>query len=594
MRTQTPSSWLSYGAGVLLMGFGAFVAFLPERVHDPIEREAGLLLIIAALAATFAVRSTTTAHDELRTRLESQQRTEQELVWSEERLTLAQKVARIGTWDMPDFATQESTWSESLRELYGVGPDARASYHNFIALVHPQDQPFVRDEIEAAFARGGDFEFEYRVVRDGSVGWLQSKGRVIMDDAGKPTRALGVAIDITDRKLGEDERAQLERQLRQAQKLESLGQLAGGVAHDFNNLLLLIRGYGELALAGVERSEDPRADIEEMLAGADRAAALTRQLLAFSRRQVLTPEVLDLNDVAGDLDKLLGRLIGEDLELLTRVGSDPVCVSADRGQLEQVIINLSVNARDSMPEGGKLTIEVGTAEIEDDQSGLGVPPGRFAVLAVSDTGSGMDAETTAQIFEPFFTTKADGTGLGLATVHGIVEQSGGSIWVYSELGHGTTFKVYLPLVAEKTSTQALSPAGAASVPARGTGQTILLVEDDAQVRRIVSMMLESRGYRVLETSSGEEALAEGDANDGAVDLLITDLIMPRMSGREVAEQVRRLSPETQVLYMSGYTDDAVVRSGALDEKTAFLQKPFTTVELTQKVAELLRSKPVAV
>jgi PAS domain S-box-containing protein len=519
-------------------------------------------------------------------RLES---TEALLRQMQERLELSQAVARMGTWDT-DLVTGHTVWSQSMRQILGVG-DTVAENDRFLSLIHPDDRERVERELAEALVRGGDYEVELRIVRpDGAVRWLLSRGRVIGDDNGRPTRKVGAALDISERHQADDQRLKLEHQLRQAQKQEAIGRLAGGVAHDFNNVLLAIRGYGELALRAIERGDDAAAEVEEIVAGAERAAALTRQLLAFGRRQVLRSETIDLRDVVRDMDKMLRRLIGEDVVLLAELPDEPVLVDGDRGQFEQVIANLAVNARESMPEGGKLMLRAGTVELHPAGEMDGAS-GPFALLSVSDTGSGMDAETIEQIFEPFFTTKPDGTGFGLATVHGIVTQSGGSIWVHSEPGQGTTFKIFLPLARQEG--QEKRPQSSPEPASESRGQTILLVEDDPQVRAVVGMMLESLEFRVLSAGRGEEALALAGAHNGPIDLLLSDLIMPGLGGRELAGRLHQTRPETPVLFMSGYSDEAVVRRGVLDSTASFLEKPFATADLARRVGEILERRSSA-
>jgi PAS domain S-box-containing protein len=384
------------------------------------------------------------------------------------------------------------------------------------------------------------------------------------------------------------ERKQLEEQLRQSQKMEAVGQLAGGVAHDFNNLLTIITGHTQLLLEHLTPGNGLRGYVTEIQKAGDRAASLTRQLLAFSRQQVLQPQVLDLNSIVANIHKLLRRLIGEDIDLVAVPRNDLGRVKADPGQLEQVIMNLAVNARDAMPQGGKLTIETANVDLDETyaRGHVGVTPGPYVMLAVSDTGIGMDAATRAHMFEPFFTTKekGKGTGLGLATIYGIVKQSGGNVWVYSELGRGTTFKIYLPRVEE-----ALKPIERSSAR-HGVGrgsETVLIVEDEGAVRSLVRGVLEENGYTVLEAGGGEEALVISARHAGRIDLILTDVVMPHMSGRELAERLASLRPEAKVLYMSGYTDDAIVRHGALAVGTAYLQKPFTPSALVCKIREVL-------
>ncbi len=386
------------------------------------------------------------------------------------------------------------------------------------------------------------------------------------------------------------ERIRLEEQLRQSEKIGAIGRLAGGIAHDFNNLLTIINGYSDLLLQGVEPGDPTREHLAQIKQAGDGAASLTRQLLAFSRRQVLQPQVLDLNAVVANTEKMLRRLIGEDIDLV--MVRDPALgqAKADPGQIEQILINLAANARDAMPQGGKLTIETGNVELDDAYARCHatVTAGCYVMLAVSDTGIGMDAETRARIFEPFFTTKEKGmgTGLGLATVYGIVKQSGGHIWVYSEPGRGTTFKIYLSRVGE-AGESVQTPEARARVA--GGSETILLVEDEEAVRSLAARILQEHGYKVLESTSVEEALQIGARQEEPINLLLTDVVMPGMSGRNVAEHLGFFRPEMKVLYMSGYTDNAIVHHGVLDAGMAFLEKPFAPEALVRKVREVLDS-----
>ena len=379
-----------------------------------------------------------------------------------------------------------------------------------------------------------------------------------------------------------------EERLRQSQKLEAIGQLAGGIAHDFNNLLTAIIGYSDLTLRRLDPGDPLRRNVEEIKRAADRAASLTGQLLAFSRKQVLQPKVLDLNAVVSEMHKMLQRLIGADIALRTVLEPALGHVRADPAQLEQVVMNLVLNARDAMPQGGKLLIETANVELDEELARryVSVRSGPHVMLAVSDTGQGMDEDTRARIFEPFFTTKerGKGTGLGLSTVYGIVKQSGGSIWVYSEVGRGTTFKIYLPQVEE--ATDSFLPSTASTAMPSGT-ETVLLVEDDAVVRQMTRGILEMNGYQVLEAAQSSEALLVAEQQADAIQLLITDVVLPQMSGRELARQLTSLHPAARVLYMSGYTDEAIVHYGVLDEGTAFLEKPFTPEALLRKVRAVL-------
>jgi two-component system, cell cycle sensor histidine kinase and response regulator CckA len=400
-------------------------------------------------------------------------------------------------------------------------------------------------------------------------------------EAGKPVAIQGIARDIS-------ERQRLEDQLRQAQKMESVGRLAGGVAHDFNNLLTAIIGYSQMAMRHLDPDAPVQKEIHEVERAGKRAAELTSQLLAFSRKQALQTTTLDLNLMVINIEKMLCRLIGEDIELSTKLAADLSKVKADPGQIEQIIMNLAVNARDAMPGTGKLTIETANVELDEayTQNHLTVNPGQYVMLAFSDTGVGMDKETQSQIFEPFFTTKESGkgTGLGLSTVYGIVKQSGGNIWVYSEPGKGTTFKIYFP--ALEMSAKAEEARAPLAEPVKGT-ETILLVEDDESVRKIVSRILETNGYKVLQATSTADALQLYKLHTDEIDLLITDVIMPFMSGQELVQKISSFGNEIKVLYMSGYTDNAIVHHGVLEADRPFLQKPFSPEALARKVRAVI-------
>lgn len=399
-----------------------------------------------------------------------------------------------------------------------------------------------------------------------------------------------------ERKGAEQAVRRSEGQLRQAQKMEAIGNLAGGVAHDFNNLLSVILSYSDLIAAELGPDSPLRADLEEIHAAGVRAAQLTRQLLTFSRKQVVQVRSVDLNDVYVEMESMLRRLLGEDVELTWIAPAELGKIAADPGQMEQVIMNLAVNARDAMPRGGKLTIETAEIVLDEDYAleHVGVRAGRHVMLSVSDTGAGMDEATQARIFEPFFTTKGvgKGTGLGLATVFGIVQQSGGSIGVHSAPGRGTTFKVYFPSGDPADTIPGSSPA-AGRGPARGS-ETILLVEDEERVRVVTRTILRKYGYNVLEAQSGGDALLLCEKEPGTIHLLLTDVVMPRMSGRHLAERLLVVRPATKVLYMSGYTDDAVVRHGVLESTIAFIQKPITPEALARKVRETLDVPGIAV
>ena len=443
-------------------------------------------------------------------------------------------------------------------------------------------EPARRDTLVAECERRDQAETETEWKRkDGSCITVRVSVRTVRGPDGRIDCYEGIVEDVTQQRS-------LEAQVRQSQRLEAVGRLAGGVAHDFNNLLTAITGYGDLLLQELGPDDPKRADVEEIRAAADRAAALTRQLLAFSRKQVLQPHVLDLNEVVRTLEKMLQRLIGEDIKLVFSAGAELGAVRADPGQIEQIVLNLAVNSRDAMPDGGQLTIETANVLLDADygRKHAGAAPGEYVMLAVSDTGTGMNAETLSHIFEPFFTTKelGKGTGLGLATVYGIVKQSGGYVWAYSEPARGATIKIYLPRVHE--AVQSVEPAPVL-LGVEGGSETVLLAEDDPAVREVASAALAQKGYRVLRAPDGQTALLMAGAEPGEIAVVVTDLVMPGMTGREVAEALAAARPGIRVIYMSGYTDDAVVRHGVLEQGMEYLQKPFTPRALMLKVREVL-------
>jgi PAS domain S-box-containing protein len=430
---------------------------------------------------------------------------------------------------------------------------------------------------------------EYELVRrDGTTFFGETSARTLHDAGGAVAGYVCVTRDITDRKRAEADHEKLSEQLRMSQKMEAIGSLAGGIAHDFNNLLSVILSYTGFAISNLHGVDPLRDDLVEVQHAGERAAALTRQLLAFSRRQILQPVTLSLNQIATGIEKMLRRILGEDIDLVQVLAPDLAVIRADEGQMEQVLMNLVVNARDAMPQGGKLTIETSNVDIDEEYATghAAVKPGPYIQLSVTDTGCGMDAATRARIFEPFFTTKepGKGTGLGLSTVYGIVTQCGGHVWVYSEPGKGTSFKVYLP-----RATDAMAAATTRRrIPrlARGT-ETILVVEDEDAVRKVAVRTLGAAGYTVLSAANGAEALLTHAQHVGDIQLLLTDVVMPRMSGRELAQELCGLRPTLKVLYMSGYTDDAILHHGVLDPGTHFLGKPFSADGLTGKVREVL-------
>jgi len=505
------------------------------------------------------------------------------LAKSEERLRRALDAARMGTW----FWSVESnalTGDDNLRRIYGLGPDDRMStYEELLERVHPDDRALVAAGVRRVLQDGGDLDYEFRVLLpDGRVRWIAEQGELRRDEHGRAAYMTGVSTDVTERRVAEE-------RLRQAHRMESVGRLAGGVAHEANNQMSVVLGSADFILGRTDVPEAVLVDVEFIRKAAERTAAVTAQLLAFSRRQVLKPEILDLNVVVTAWEPVLRRIVGADCGVMLRLAPELGTVRADPGQLEQVLLNLALNARDAMPRGGRISIETFECELTPEyrrgKPGTVIQPGQYVVLAVSDTGHGMDKETMSHIFEPFFTTKGvgQGTGLGLSTVYGIVKQSDGYVWAYSEPGQGTTFKIYLPL---KGGT--VSQARRDSVPGQAiAGETILLVEDDAGVRHMMTRALEDAGYRVVQAAGAAEATEIVAHTPEKIDLLLTDIVMPGQSGRELAEHMQELRPGTPVLFTSGYTDGEIERRGLLRLGAAFIQKPFTPSTLARAVRTTL-------
>ena len=511
--------------------------------------------------------------------ISERKRAEAALKESESVLSESQRVAHVGSWNW-NLATDVMTWTPELYRVFGVSPDTFVpSVAALLSVIHQDDRAAAQAWIAACVAGKEPPALEFRVnLAGGGVRYIQGRGNLVRGAENKAIRILAIGQDITERKS-------LETSLLQARKMESIGRLAGGVAHDFNNLLTVINGYSALMLGNLREGDPLRASLQEIHKAGERAAHLTAQLLAFSRRQVLEPRVLDLNQLVAGMQSMLARLVGEDVVVHVGLKAEAAFVCADPTQLEQVLMNLAVNARDAMPRGGKLLIE--TADVERDesyaQSHAEAHVGCFIMLAVSDNGEGMDEETRRNIFEPFFTTKevGNGTGLGLSMVHGIVAQSGGSVEVYSEPGHGTTFKIYLPRVGPEAAQDERKEA----VPAlRGT-ETVLVVEDQEGVREYAATVLGSYGYQVLKAEDAGTALAICERE--RVTLVLTDVVMPAMSGRELGDQLGARYPGMKVLFMSGYTDEAIARHGVLREGAQFIQKPFSPTQLAAKVREVL-------
>ena len=514
--------------------------------------------------------------------------TEEELREAEARYRLLVEQLPLITYiNVPGESGRWVYLSPQLEEILGYKPaDWTSEFGNFVNAVHPEDRERVTAE-RAASGGKGRIGLEYRLIsKDGRTVWVRDEAVVVRDLSGKPLYVQGYLLDISTEREAEVERQRLEAELLHSQKMEAIGRLAGGIAHDFNNLLTAIIGYTELIVSELDPASSLARDAEEIRRAAEQAAAMTQQLLAFSRRQVLQPTLLSPNKVIGHMEKMLQRLIGENIELVTELEPEIAVIRSDRSQFEQVIMNLVVNARDAMPDGGKITIETTNVSLDSTEATrLGLPVGDYVAATISDTGSGMDEETLSHIFEPFFTTKeqGEGTGLGLATVHGIVEQSNGATQVFSEIGGGSVFRVLLPVVPEGAEAElATAPLG----ETRGT-ETLLLVEDEEMVRRLVARVLRDLGYEVLETSSGDEALSLSGTLDRPIDLLVTDVVMPGMGGRELAEILVEARPTTRVLFMSGYTDEAIVHHGVFDGEAEFIGKPFTPQELANKIRSVL-------
>jgi PAS domain S-box-containing protein len=513
--------------------------------------------------------------------------TEEALREREHLLSESQRLGHIGSWFWD--LTGPFQWSEETYRLYGVSPDTFIpTPETVLDLIRDDARPAMKSWFNN-FVLGEQHELEFRLNEpDGAGRVLLGRGEAVAGNGDHRAYMAGTVQDVTERKRAENEKAALEAQLRQAQKMESVGRLAGGVAHDFNNILGVILGHAELALAQVDPAQSLHTDLEEIYKAAMRSADLTRQLLAFARKQTVAPKVLDLNDVVASMLNMMRRLIGENIDLQWKPGADLWSVKVDPSQLDQILANLCVNARDAVSGIGKMIIETDNSVLDEPYCAAhaGCAPGDYVRLAVSDDGCGMDKDTQSHLFEPFFTTKAagEGTGLGLATVYGAVKQNSGYINVYSEPGHGTTFTIYLPRQLDRAA-QMQAPGATRPVPIGH--ETILLVEDERSILTLAKRLLENHGYTVLAASTPGEAISLAKGHTGEIHLLMTDVVMPEMNGRVLAKHLLALRPQIKRLFMSGYTANVIAHHGVLDEGVHFIQKPFTMDSLAAKVRDAL-------
>lgn len=512
---------------------------------------------------------------------------EEDMRRSDERFRLARDLADVGVWEW-NIADNTVTWTEEIEAMYGYTPgEFDGSFDMVVSRMHPEDIPGWREAVRRCVEDGEEHKTEYRVILpDNSVHWLMGIGDAIRDENGVALRMVGISMNITERKRLDDERERLSLQLQQAQKMEAVGRLAGGVAHDFNNMVAIILGYSEMILEELDPQQPFYSDLQEIQNAGQRSADLTRQLLAFARKQTVTPRIIDLNKTVSGMLKMLERLIGEDIEVVWIPGDTVWPVKFDPGQVDQILANLCVNARDAIKDVGKVTIETGNTVFDENycKKNAESVPGDYVMLAVSDNGSGMDTETLEHLFEPFFTTKdqGEGTGLGLAMVYGIVKQNNGFINVYSEKNLGTSIKIYLP----RQETDGVSEVEPEKVAEPGH-ETILLVEDEPAILKMTTRILQRAGYVVVGADTPGHAIHLAEEHLGTIHLLITDVVMPEMNGRDLAKKILSLYPHLSCLFMSGYTANVIAQHGVLDEGVNFIQKPFSKKELTDKVREAL-------
>ena len=509
-------------------------------------------------------------------------------------LQQALEIGKIGSWELSgkENGDRELLWAEENYKIFGLKSGTKVTCKTFIDCVHPEDSTFLKQRLsEIIRKQQSTLLLEHRILINGKIKWIREKAELSYNKNGKVLKCAGFAQDITEEKNVESEKKSLAKRLNQAQRLESIGRLAGGVAHDLNNLLTPILGYSELLLNDQEVNDTNKKKIKQVIKAGDGASALVRQLLAFSRKQTLEYKTSDVDNILAEFETLLRRTIRENIaiKIIKHPTVTPNLILADTGQIEQVIMNLAINAADAMPEGGVLTIETSRVELDEKyvETKPDLTPGEYIMIAFSDTGHGMDEQTCSQIFEPFFSTKGDmGTGLGLATVYGVVKQHSGHIWVYSEINKGTAIKVYLPVSTASAADEAdLKPK---RVNLNGL-ETILLVEDNRQVLDTILEMLNQYSYKVIVAETGKEALELAQANQANIDLLLTDVVIPDINVKKLYQQISAIYPTIKVIYMSGYTDDMIANQGVLEEGLHFIQKPFTNDDLIPKIRSVLNN-----
>ncbi|MDD5285209.1 MAG: PAS domain-containing protein [Desulfuromonadaceae bacterium] len=585
MRTVTSDKFIGDNPLIVVASRDHSAIFASWR-HETFEQAGlfGLLALVAGFGMYFLQR-----RQREFTRIETSY--DSKLKESESRWKFAIEGSGDGVWDV-NIQTDDANYSKRWKEMLGYAEtDILPIRQEWLTRIHPDDQSHVakamRDYLDG---KSATYVAEYRLrCKDESYKWILSRGMVVnYSEDGNPLRMIGTDTDITERKLREEDRTKLEGQLQQSQKMDSVGRLAGGVAHDFNNMLTVIQGHANLALMEIDSTHPLHAALEEIRKAAERSADLTRQLLAFARKQIVAPKVLDLNETVSGMLKMLRRLIGEDIQLAWLPAANLWPIKIDPSQIDQILANLCVNARDSIADVGKITIETGNSFIDEEYCAnhAGFVPGMYVLLTVNDNGCGMDTETLSHIFEPFFTTKdvGEGTGLGLATVYGIVKQNNGFINIYSERGFGSSFAIYLP--RHMGETRQTRTEGSAEPSPRGQ-ETVLLVEDELAILKMTSMILTKQGYTVLQANSPSEAIRMASECNGKIHLLITDVVMPMMNGQDLAKNLLSLQPQIKCLFMSGYTANVIAHHGVLDDGVHFIQKPFTLPGLAIKVREVL-------